>query len=83
MLRITWTPSTGAAVTVLYNRQSGLVKRINVGPNTSFILGTVTRGAHGGFMWQRQSIIESRNGGPTIEMAVWALCAQCRKDGTV
>jgi len=77
MLRITWTPATGAAVTVLYNRSTGAVRCGAVA------LGTVTRGAHGGFMWQRQSIIESRNGGPTIEMAVWALCAQCRKDGTV
>jgi hypothetical protein len=34
-------------------------------------------------MWQRQNIIETRNGGPTVEMAVWALCAQCRKDGVV
>ena len=57
MLRITWTPATGAAVTVLYNRGTGAVRCGAVA------LGTVTRGAYGGFMWQRQSIIESRNGG--------------------
>ena len=79
MLRITWTPGHGAAVIVLYNRATGTC---TVSPAGSF-LGTVTRGTHGGFVWQRHNIIETRNGGPTIELAVWALCAQCRKDGTV
>ena len=77
MLRITWTPNTGAAVTVLYNRASGAVRC------GALTLGTVTRGAHGGYVWQRYGQIETRNGGPTVEMAVWALCAQCRKDGVV
>lgn len=79
MLRITWTPADGATVTVLYNRKTGTCTVSPAGP----FLGIVTRGAHGGFMWQRQNVIETRNGGPTIEMAVWALCAQCRKDGVV
>ena len=77
MLRITWTPNTGAAVTVLYNSATGTVRC------GALTLGTVTRGAHGGYVWQRHNIIETRNGGPTVEMAVWALCAQCRKDGVV
>ena len=77
MLRITWTPNTGAAVTVLYNPATGAVRC------GALTLGTVTRGAHGGYVWQRYGQIETRNGGPTVEMAVWALCAQCRKDGVV
>lgn len=79
MLRITWTPNAGAAVTVLYNRTTGMVKTATGLRN----LGTVSRGGHGGYVWQRHNIIETRNGGPTVEMAVWALCAQCRKDGVV
>lgn len=84
MLRITWTPSTGAAVTVLYDSTTGVCR--GASPHSAGLaltLGTVTRGAHGGFVWQRHNIIETRNGGPTVEMAVWALCAQCRKDGVV
>lgn len=80
MLRITWTPNTGAAVTVLYNRISGVVRTTG---GEVLNLGTVSRGGHGGYVWQRHNIIETRNGGPTVEMAVWALCAQCRKDGVV
>lgn len=84
MLRITWTPNTGTAVTVLYNHISGVVKCQNPPQSgESFVLGTVSRGGHGGYVWQRHNVIETRNGGPTVEMAVWALCAQCRKDGVV
>ena len=77
MLRITWTPNTGAAVTVLYNSATGTVRC------GALTLGTVTRGAHGGYVWQRHNIIETRSGGPTVEMAVRALCQQCRRDGVV
>ncbi len=77
MLRITWTPNTGAAVTVLYNPATGAVRC------GALALGTVTRGAHGGYVWQRHNFIETRSGGPTVEMAVRALCQQCRRDGVV
>lgn len=82
MLRITWTPNTGAAVTVLYSRSTGCVYRIQSGADP-LNLGTVSRGGYSGYVWQRYGQLETRNGGPTVEMAVWALCAQCRKDGVV